>query len=92
MWLERLSYDKGKGPYHLTSRAGANLPGEWRTKFTFRGFFTRDVFTLLFNDPVQHTMTDVMRSETMTFTFDDRQTAERFDAAFRQLIKRCQSR
>ena len=91
MWLERVSYDKGKGPYHYTSdHAKAKFLGEWRTKFTYRGFFERDLFSMSFSEPEHGTMREVMTSEDITFTFDDRVTAEQFNTVFRRAIERCQ--
>jgi hypothetical protein len=93
MWLERVSYTKGKAPYRLTKNPEkAKLLGTWRTKFTYRGFFARDVFSMSFSDPEQGPMREVMDTTTLTFTFDDRDAAERFNAAFRQAIKLCQSK
>lgn len=91
MWLERLSYDKGKGAYrHTKNRTKSDLLGEWRTEFTYRGFFSRNVFSMSFSDPEQGTMREVMTAEKLTFTFDDRDTAAQFDMVFRRAIKVCQ--
>jgi hypothetical protein len=93
MWLERVSYTKGKAPYrHTKNIEKARLLGSWRTKFTYRGFFARDVFSMSFSDPEQGPMREVMSTDTLTFTFDDRDAAEGFNAAFRQAIKLCQSK
>jgi hypothetical protein len=93
MWLERVSDTKGRGPYrHTTNSEEAKLFGTWRTTFTYRGIFARDVFSMSINDPEKGGMREVMTAETLTFTFDDRETSERFNAAFRQAIKLCKGR
>ena len=93
MWLERLSYTKGKAGYrHITDPENAKLLGTWRISFSYRGFFSRDSFSMSFSDPEQGTVREVMTAEKLTFTFDDRDAAERFSAAFRQAIKLCQSK
>jgi hypothetical protein len=92
MWLERLSYDKGRAPYrHTADPDKAKLLGAWRTKFTFRGFFGKDVFDISLGGPNQGEM-KVIHSATLTLTFDDREMGERFNAAFRQAIKLCQNK
>lgn len=92
MWLEKLSYSKGKAQRHTTNPDKAKVVGTWRTKFTYRGFFARAVFSMSFSDPNLGTMKEVMTTETLTFTFDDREMSERFNAAFRQAIKLCQGK
>ena len=93
MWLERLSYTKGRAPYrHTTNPDNAKLLGTWRTKFTYRGFFARDVFSMSISDPEHGRMSEVIKAGTMHFTFDDRVMSEQFNTAFRQAIRLCQGK
>lgn len=87
--LHRLSLTKGKGPYRLTSKPDkAQLLGTWRTEFKSNRS-QEDVSITLFA-PGEKKQLGVWQAETLTFTFDDKQTSEKFTAAFRQAIKICQ--
>ena len=87
--LDTVSYDKGKSPFlHTRKLDEAKLLGSWRTEFTSRGFFTRAVFGIKF--PLKEHQDQYISTPTATFTFDDKAASERFNAAFRLLIKRCQ--
>jgi hypothetical protein len=85
--LDRLSVKKGKGPYRQTSNSDKGL-GNWRTEFKSNRS-NEDVVLTLFA-PGQTEKLRVWKAETLTFTFDDKQTSEKFTTAFRQAIKICQ--
>jgi hypothetical protein len=87
--LQRLSLTKGKGPYGLTSKPDqAQLLGTWRTEFKSNRS-QEDVIITLFAAG-QKKQLAVWKAETLMFTFDSKETSEKFTAAFRQAIKTCQ--
>ena len=87
--LDRLSIKNGKGPYRHTSDPDkAQLLGTWRTEF--KSNRSQDDVVLTLFDPGQTKKLAVWQAETLTFTFDDKETSEKFTAAFRQAIKICQ--
>ena len=85
--LDRLSVKKGKGPYRHTPDP-ENGPGNWRTEF--KSDRSNDDVVLTLFAPGQTEKMRVWKAETLTFTFDDKETSEKFTAAFRQAIKICQ--
>jgi hypothetical protein len=86
--LERLSLKKGKGPYRHTSNPDkALLLGTWRTEFKSNRSGEDVVLTLY--TPGQTEKSAVWKAETLTFTFNDKETSDKFTAAFRQAIKIC---
>jgi hypothetical protein len=88
--LDKMSYRKGKGPYRLTKNPEeASQIGTWRTKFQYKGFFVRTIFgmELYAAEPAQ--VVERTEAETLTFTFDDKEMSEKFNAAFRQAIRIC---
>ena len=92
MWLEKLSATKGGPPRrYTTSSEQAGSLGTWRIRFTYRGFFARNVFSLSINDP-ERGMREIITELNMTFAFDDKEISERFNTAFRRAIKICQGR
>lgn len=93
VWLETVSYDKGKAQFvHTRKPHLAKLLGAWRTEFQSRGFFGRTIFGVRFPALKTDNVNEYMMSNTVTFSFDDKQMGERFNAAFRRLIKLCQPR
>jgi hypothetical protein len=93
VWLETVSFDKGKRPFLHTKYPGnEQLLGSWRTEFQSRGFFGRTIFGVRFPSIKAEVGNEYMMANTVSFTFDDKQTSERFNAAFRRLIKLCQPR
>jgi len=87
--LDRLSAKKGKGPYRHTSNPDkARLLGTWRTEF--KSNRSQDDVALTLSDPAHPSKLLVWHAETLTFTFDSKETSEKFDVAFRQAIKICQ--
>jgi hypothetical protein len=92
-WLETVSHDKGKAQFvHTRNPEIVKLLGAWRTEFQSRGFFGRTIFGVRFPAIKTDGVNEYMMSNTVTFTFDDKQLGERFDAAFRRLIRLCQPR
>ena len=87
--LGRLSVKKDKKPFrHTSDPQKAQLLGTWRTEFkTNRS--REDVVLTLFR-PGQSAKLQVWKADTLTFTFDSKETSEKFDAAFRQAIETCQ--
>lgn len=93
IWLETVSYDKGKAQFvHTKNPDIAKLVGAWQTEFQSRGFFRQTIFGVRFPALKPDDPNEYMMSNTVTFAFDDKQTGERFNAAFRRLIKLCQPR
>jgi hypothetical protein len=87
--LDRLSVKKGKGPYRHTSNADrARLLGTWRTEF--KSNRSKEDVSLTLSEPAHPSKLLVWQAETLTFTFDNKETSEKFDAAFREAIKICQ--
>jgi hypothetical protein len=93
-WLETASHDRGKAPFlHTKDSERAKLLGAWRTEFESRGFFVRDIFGVKMPAVTRGSIGKHHSTNgTVAFIFDDRQAGERFDAAFRRLIKLCQPR
>ncbi|HEV3467900.1 MAG TPA: hypothetical protein VG148_01155 [Pyrinomonadaceae bacterium] len=88
--LDKMSHRKGKGPYRHTKDAEeARRLGAWRTKFQNRGFFKRSIFGMEVYAAEPRQTSERTQAETITFTFDDKEASERFNAAFRQAIKLC---
>ncbi len=84
---------ESKKPYQYTKKAEeAKLLGTWRTKFKEKAFFLRFVFQMEITAAEDPELKGKMRAETLTFTFDDKDESERFDAAFRQAIKLCSAK
>lgn len=94
-WLETASHDKGKEPFLQTRNPErAKLFGAWRTEFESRGFFKRSIFGVRVPalKPGIIGGNQFEPSGIVAFMFEDRQAAERFDSAFRRIIKLCQQR
>ena len=94
-WLETASHKGGKAPFLYTRNPErAKLLGAWRTEFKSRGFFVRSIFGVKIPALKRGLIgrEQFETNDTVGFMFDDRQAAERFDAAFRRLIKLCQPR
>ena len=87
--LDRLSVKKGTRPYRHTSEPDkAQLLGTWRTEFKSNRAGEDVVLTLFASGQTEKLA--VWKAETLTFTFDDKETSEKFTTAFRQAIKICQ--
>jgi hypothetical protein len=87
--LNRLSLKKGRKPFrHTSDLQKAQLLGTWRAEFKSNRSQEDVVLTLFV--PGQTAKWRVWEAETLTFTFDSKETSEKFDAAFRQAIKICQ--
>ena len=87
--LHRLSVEKGKGPYRHTSNPDkAQLLGTWRTEF--KSTKSQEVVVLTMFAPGQTEKMQVWKAETLTFTFERKETSEKFTAALRQAIRICQ--
>ncbi|HJP93958.1 MAG TPA: hypothetical protein VJ875_18515 [Pyrinomonadaceae bacterium] len=87
--LNRLSLTKGKRPYrHTSNQDKAQLLGTWRTEFKSNSS-QEDVMLTLFS-PGQTVKLRVWKAETLTFTFENKETSQKFDMAFRQAIRICQ--
>ena len=90
-WLETVSHDKGKATFiHTRKPEKAKLLGTWRTEFVSRGFYGRSIFGVRFPAMKRKVGNESLISGNVTFTFADKQSSERFNAAFRRLIKLCQ--
>jgi|SRR5215213_118232 len=87
--LNRLSLKKGKGPYrHTPNPDKAHLLGTWRTEFKSNRS-EEDVVLTLFA-PGKSEQLGVWEAETLTFTFESKETSQKFTDAFHQAIKICQ--
>ena len=87
--LNRLDVKKGKGPYrHTSDREKAQLLGSWRTEFKSNRSGEDVVLTLFASGQTEKLA--VWKAETLTFTFDDKETSEKFTTGFRQAIKICE--
>jgi hypothetical protein len=90
--LHKISDHRGKGPYlHTRNRKQAALLGLWRTVFKPKGMFRqghRD-FAISVFPAGQREKKEYMDGESLTFTFDSKETSEKFNTAFRRAIKLC---
>jgi len=87
--LDKLSVKKGKGPYRHTSNPDkAQLLGTWRIEF--KSSKSQDDIVLTMFAPGQTEKMQVWKAETLTFTFDDKDTSDKFNMAFRQAVAICQ--
>jgi hypothetical protein len=88
--LDRMSDTRGKDPYlHTQSPEKAKLLGTWRTSFEQRGFFTKVIFDVELTAAEQPPSKELGRFDYLTFTFDSKELAEQFNAAFRRAFKIC---
>jgi hypothetical protein len=95
VWLETASDDGGKRPYLQTRNPErAELLGAWGTEFESRGFFTRSIFGIRIPALKDGILAgnQFKTDDKVAFIFNDKQSAEQFDTAFRHLIKQCQRR
>jgi hypothetical protein len=82
-WLETVSYDGGRRTFsHTKNPQKVKLFGAWRTRFSSRGFFVRSIFGMEIPGVKRAAGNESMISNTVTFTFDDREMSERFNSAF----------
>ena len=87
--LNRLSLTKGRKPFrHTSDPQKAQLLGTWRTEFKSSKPLEDVVLTVF--DSAGTAKLGVWKGDTLTFTFDNKETSEKFDTAFRQAIKICQ--
>ena len=87
--LNRLSITKGRKPFrHTSDPQKAQLLGTWRTEFKSSKSLDDVVLTVF--DSGKTAKLGVWKADTLTFTFDKKETSEKFDTAFRQAIKICQ--
>ena len=87
--LDKLSLKKGRKPYRHTSDPDkTHSHGTWRTEF--KSNRSREDVVLTLFVPGQSVKAAVWEAETLFFTFDSKETSEKFDAAFRQAIRTCQ--
>ena len=87
--FNRLDLKKGRKPFRHTSDASkAQLLGTWRTEFKTNPSQEAIVLTLF--APGKTDKLNVWKAEAVTFTFDSKETSERFNTVFRQAIKICQ--
>ena len=87
--LNRLSITKGRKPFrHTSDPQKAQLLGTWRTEFKSNKSLEDVVLTVF--DSARTAKLGVWKADTLTFTFDNKETSEKFDTAFRQAIKICQ--
>jgi hypothetical protein len=91
--LDRMSDTRGKGPYlHTNNPEKAKRLGTWRTSFEQKGFFTKVIFEMELTAAEQPPAKELGRFDYLTFTFDSKEIAEQFNAAFRQAIKTCSNK
>lgn len=91
--LSKMSDTRGKGPYlHTDDPEKAKLLGSWSTSFEQRGFFSKVIFDVELTAAEEPHTKEIGRFEHVTFTFDSKELAEQFNAAFRQAIKICTSK
>lgn len=87
--LNRLSLTKGRKPFrHTSDPQKAQLLGTWRTEFKSSKSLEDVVLTVF--DSAGTAKLGVWKGDTLTFTFDNKETSEKVDTAFRQAIKICQ--
>jgi hypothetical protein len=88
--LDKMRYEGDTEPYQVTKNAErAKWLGTWRTKFKEKGFFKRSVFQMELTAVEDTGVKGKMKAGTLTFTFDDKEESERFNAALRQAIALC---
>ena|ERR1051325_1344624 len=90
--LNRMS-DRGKAPYlHTDDPDKAKLLGSWRTIFDNKGFILHEIFGMELTAAEQPHTKELAHFNYLTFTFDNKELAEQFNAAFRRAIKICGSK
>ncbi|HYK21473.1 MAG TPA: hypothetical protein VEV42_12110 [Pyrinomonadaceae bacterium] len=90
--LNRMSEKRGKGPHLLNNdHQYAKSVGTWRTSYEQRGFFKKSIFDVELTPAEQSQTKELGHFEYLTFTFETRDLAEQFNAAFRRAIKICNS-
>jgi hypothetical protein len=68
------------------------LFGTWGTEFKHKGFFARHDVGLSYFPAGHRESQGYIDGETLTFTFDNKEMSEKFDAVFRQAIRICQGK
>jgi hypothetical protein len=88
--LNRMSPNRGKHAHrYTTDPEKVNLLGAWRTDFGYRGWSSNTIVGLTLSSP-QWKEPQRWQGMNVAFTFDTKEMAEKFDAAFRQAIRLCQ--
>lgn len=91
--LSKMSGKKNKGPYLQTEdQAKAKLLGSWRTSFEKGGFFSQPIFDVELTAAEEPHAKEVGSFDYVTFTFDNQELAEQFNAALRRAITICTSK
>lgn len=91
--LSKMSDKRGKAPFlHAEDPEKAKLLGSWRTSFEQRGFFSKVIFDVKLIAAEEPHPQELGSFDHVTFTFDSKELAEQFNAAFRQAIKICTSK
>jgi len=94
LWLQlhRLSPTKGRSPYRYTKDPQkARLLGVWRTNYQYRGTFSRTIIGLTLYSP-EWKEPQRWEGPSLAFIFDDKETSQQFDAAFRRAITLCKQK
>jgi hypothetical protein len=90
--LNRLNFERSKAPFlHTKKTDRAKLLGSWRTEFKEKSGRSRpqDVILITLFDAPPAAGRDDLYGENVTFTFDNKETSEKFYAVFLQAIRLC---
>jgi hypothetical protein len=88
--LDRMSERKGKGPHLQTGdQQKTKLLKTWQTTFDQKGLLRRSIFEMELTAAEQPQIKELGSFGYLSFSFDSKELAEQFNAAFRQAIRIC---
>jgi hypothetical protein len=88
--LDRMSDKRGKRPHLLTKdHKHGKSGGWWQASYEQHGFFNKMIFDAELTPAEQPQTKELGHFDYLSFTFESRELAEQFDAAFRRAIKIC---
>jgi len=91
--LNRMSDKRGKSPHLLSNdRKYGKSGGWWQANYEQHGFFNKRIFDAELTPAEPPQTKELGHFDYLTFTFESRDLAEQFDAAFRHAIKICSNK
>ena len=88
--LDRMSDKRGKSPHLLSNdRKNGKSAGWWQANYEQHGFFNKLIFDAELTPAEPPQTKELGHFDYLTFTFESRELAQQFDAAFRHAIKLC---
>jgi hypothetical protein len=88
--LRRMSYKRGDPPYSLSnSDEKLKLLGKWATRYRENSRLSAVGSFMYYRDETKQDRKIHLVTDDVTFSFDDEETAQKFDKAYRQAIQIC---